>query len=182
VTSPFFETPRLLVRPFALADLEAFVAYRAHPDVERYQSWSDYTIERGRELIESMQQLRPGTPGRWYQFALEDRETGVLVGDVAFVVKEEEPREGEVGFSLAPENQGKGYASEGLRAVLDYGFVTLQLHRVTATTDALNAPAAALLERVGMRREAHLHENVFFKGAWGSEFLYAILDREWVAN
>jgi RimJ/RimL family protein N-acetyltransferase len=180
--SAFFETPRLRVRPFAPADLEAFVAYRAHPDVERYQSWSSYTLERGRALIESMQRLRPGVPGQWYQFALEERAGGTLVGDLACKVNESEPREAEVGFSLAPEQQGKGYGTEALRALLGYAFGTLGLHRVTAVTDALNAPAAALLDRVGMRREAHFHENVYFKGAWGSEFLFAMLDREWVAQ
>ena len=53
---------------------------------------------------------------------------------------------------------------------------------MTAVTDALNAPAAALLEGVGMPREGHLVENVFFKGAWGSEYLLAVLDREWSAE
>jgi RimJ/RimL family protein N-acetyltransferase len=180
--SAFFETPRLRVRPFAHADLEAFVSYRAHPDVERYQSWSNYTLERGQALIESMQGLMPGVPGQWYQFALEERAGGTLVGDLASKVNEGEPREVEVGFSLAPAQQGKGYGTEALRALLGYAFGTLGMHRVMAVTDALNAPAAALLERVGMRREAHFHENVFFKGAWGSEFLFAMLEREWVAQ
>ena len=65
----FFETPRLRARPFTLADLDEFVAYRADPDVARYQSWSDYTAESGRALIASMQDLGPGVPGEWYQFA-----------------------------------------------------------------------------------------------------------------
>jgi RimJ/RimL family protein N-acetyltransferase len=103
------------------------------------------------------------------------------VGDLACRVNETEPREMEVGFTLAPAHQGKGYGTEALRGLLDVAFSTLGLHRVIAVTDARNAPAAALLERVGMRREAHFHENVFFKGAWGSEFLYAILEREWRA-
>ncbi len=175
----FFETHRLIVRPFTHGDLEAFVAYRADPDVARYQSWSGYTLELGRSLIESMQGARPGLPGSWYQFALEERAGGALVGDLALKVDESEPREAEIGFTLAPAQQGKGYGTEALQALLDYAFGTLGLHRVTAVTDALNAPAAALLERVGMRREAHFHENVFFKGAWGSEFLFAILNREW---
>jgi RimJ/RimL family protein N-acetyltransferase len=175
----FFETPRLLVRPFAHADLEAFVAYRADPDVERYQTWSDYTLERGRALIESMQGLRPGVPGQWYQFALETRAGGTLVGDLALKVSESEPREAEVGFSLSPAQQGQGYGTEALRGLLGYAFGTLGLHRVYAVTDALNAPAAALLARVGMRREAHYVENIWFKGAWGSELLYAMLEREW---
>ena len=180
--SSFFETPRLEVRAFTSGDLEAFVAYRADPHVERYQSWSGYTIEQGRSLLESMHGLNPGIPGQWYQFALEERAHGTLVGDLALRVDESEPREAEAGFTLAPSQQGKGYGTEALRGLLGYAFATLGLHRVIAVTDALNAPAAALLERVGMRREAHFHENVFFKGAWGSEFLFAMLDREWAAQ
>jgi RimJ/RimL family protein N-acetyltransferase len=175
----FFQTPRLRVRGFTIEDLDAFVAYRSHPEVERYQGWSDYTLERGRALIESMQGLRPGVPGEWYQLALQERMAGTLVGDLALKVNENEPREAEVGFSLAPAQQGNGYATEAVRGLLAYAFGTLSLHRVVAITDARNTPAAAVLERVGMRREAHHLENVFFKGAWGSEYLFAMLEREW---
>ena len=178
----FFETPRLRARSFSAADVEAFVAYRADPDVARYQSWSDYTPERGEAFVESLQGAGPGVPGEWFQFALEARSDGTLVGDLALKVDPEEPREAEVGFTLAPAQQGKGYASEALEALLGYAFETFGLHRVVAVTDALNAPAAALLERVGMRREGHFVENIFFKGAWGSEFRFALLEREWSAR
>ena len=177
--SYFFETPRLRARPFTDADVDAFVAYRADPDVARYQSWSDYTPERGRDLIDTMKQSSPGTPGEWYQIALASVADGELVGDLALKVDADEPREAEVGFTLAPARQGQGYAAEALTALLDWAFPTLVLHRVVAITDALNAPAAALLERVGFRREAHFVDNVFFKGAWGSELLFALLEREW---
>lgn len=175
----FFETARLRARPFTDADAQAFAGYRADPDVARYQSWSDYTLERARELIAGMQEASPGTPGEWYQIALESVADGQLVGDLALKVDADEPREAEVGFTLAPDQQGRGYAAEALTALLDWAFPTLGLHRVVAITDALNTPAAALLERVGFRREAHFVDNVFFKGAWGSEFLFAVLDREW---
>jgi RimJ/RimL family protein N-acetyltransferase len=175
----FFETPRLRVRPFSAADIPAFVAYRADPDVARYQSWSDYTAERGEAFIESLQGATPGVPGEWFQFALEAHSDHTLVGDLALKVDADEPREAEVGFTLAPAQQGKGYATEALAGLLGYAFETFGLHRVVAVTDALNGPAAALLERVGMRREAHFVENIFFKGAWGSEFLFALLEREW---
>ena len=124
----------------------------------------------------------PGVPGEWFQFALEARSDGILVGDLALKVDADEPREAEVGFTLAPAQQGKGYGTEALSALLDYAFEAFELHRVVAVTDALNAPAAALLERVGMRREGHFVENVFFKGAWGSELGFAILEREWSAR
>lgn len=175
----FLETPRLRVRAFSAADVEAFVAYRRDPDVARYQSWSDYTLERGEAFVESLQGATPAVPGEWFQFALEDRSAGTLVGDLALKVDADEPREAEVGFTLAPAQQGAGYGTEALSAFLGYAFEVFDLHRVVAVTDALNAPAAAMLERVGMRREAHFVENIFFKGAWGSEFVFAVLKREW---
>ncbi len=174
----FFETPRLRARSFSTADVAAFVAYRADPDVARYQSWSDFTREQGEAFVESLRGAKPGVPGEWFQFALEERSNGILVGDLALKVTADEHREAEVGFTLAPSQQGKGYATEAVTAFLDYAFPTFALHRVIAVTDALNAPAAALLERVGMRCEAHFVENIFFKGAWGSEFLFALLERE----
>ena len=177
----FFETDRLRVRTFTDADVTTFVAYRADPDVARYQSWSDYTEAEGRALVASMEGLEPGTPGEWYQLALEAKDGGSLVGDLALHVDGDDPRQAEVGFTLAPAAQGRGYAAEALAGLLDHAFASYGLHRVHAVTDALNAPAAALLERVGFRREAHFVENVWFKGAWGSEYLFAVLEREWAA-
>ncbi len=181
-TATFFETARLRARAFSPADLTAFVTYRADPDVARYQSWSDYTPELGAALIESMQHTRPGRPGEWYQLALEDQVTGRLVGDLALQRKTNDPRVAEVGFTLAPDQQGNGFATEALTALLTFAFATFDLHRVIAVTDALNTPAAALLARVGLRREAHFVENVFFKGSWGSELLFAVLEREWTSR
>jgi len=178
----FFQTPRLRVRGFTGDDVESFVSYRADPEVARYQSWTDYTLERGHAFVESLQGSEPGVPGEWFQFALEARSSGTLVGDLALQVDAEEPRQAEVGFTLDRAHQGEGYATEALRAFLDWLFPTFRLHRIIAVTDALNAPAARLLEGVGMRREAHFIDNIFFKGAWGSEFLYAILEEEWASR
>src|SRR6188768_2926954 len=114
LTTTYFETSRLRGRSFSAADVEAFVAYRANPDVARYQSWSDYTLERGAAFVESLQRSSPGVPGEWFQFALEARSDGVLVGDLAFKVDADEPRAAEVGFTLAPAQQGKGYGTEAL--------------------------------------------------------------------
>lgn len=175
----YFETARLQARDFTEADVEAFVAYRADPEVARYQSWSDYTLEDGEALVASMRGAAAGVPGEWHQIALEPLAGGSIVGDLALHVDADEPRQAEVGFTLAPGEQGKGFGTEALTGLLDWAFPTLGLHRVIAVTDALNAPAAALLERVGFRREAHLVENIFFKGAWGSELQFAVLEREW---
>jgi RimJ/RimL family protein N-acetyltransferase len=173
------ESPRLVLRRFAEHDLAAFLAYLNDPLVARYQSWESYTEQQAREVIEQQKGREPGRPGEWFTFAAELKETWALVGHVALSVKENDPRQAEIGFTFAREYQGRGLAREAAERVLGYVFETLGLHRVVAVTDCENVRSAALLERLGMRREAHFVENIWFKGAWGSEYLYAILRREW---
>lgn len=175
----YFETERLVARAMVPGDVAAFAAYRADPAVARYQSWDAYTREQAAELVSAMADLRPGLPGEWYQLALEDRASEELVGDLASCVDEDEHRAMEIGFTLDPRHQGQGYGAEAVRGLLSYAFGELGMHRLYAVTDAENASAAALLTRVGFRQEAHFRSNVFFKGAWGSEFVFAILAEEW---
>jgi RimJ/RimL family protein N-acetyltransferase len=176
------ETRRLVLRRFADRDLATFLAYVNDPVVARYQSWESYTEQQAREVIEQQKAREPGRPGEWFTFAAELKETGALVGHVALSVKKDEPRQAEMGFTFAREHQGRGLAREAAERVLAYAFEDLGLHRVVAVADCDNARSVALLERLGMRREAHLVENVWFKGAWGSEYLYAVLRREWEAR
>ncbi len=173
------ESPRLVLRRFADADLAEFLAYLNDPLVARYQSWESYTEEQARELIEQQKGREPGRPGQWFTFAAELKETGALVGHVALSVKESDPQQAEIGFTFAREYQGRGLAREAAERVLGYAFETLGLHRVVAVADCENERSLALLSRLGMRREAHFVENIWFKGAWGSEYLYAMLRREW---
>jgi len=79
----------------------------------------------------------------------------------------------------APAHQGRGYATEASRALLDFAFETMGLHRVVGRAEARNLASARVLEKLGMRLEARLIENEWVKGEWQSEVVYAILDREW---
>lgn len=174
------ETGRLLLRRFRPDDVDAFVAYRSDPDVARWQGWdAPYPLELGRRFIAELAGQHPDTPGAWFQFAIEHRGTGQLVGDCAAHTLAAEARQAEIGFTIATEHQGHGYATEGVRGLLGYLFGARAKHRVTATCDVRNARSAALLERVGMRREGQLVDNLWCKGEWTSEYVYALLCAEW---
>src|ERR687897_1099664 len=174
------ESERLILRRFRDSDLAPFVAYRNDPEVARYQAWDSFDEREARALIREMETAQPGVPGEWFQFAIESKETGEFVGDCALQVDGQEPYRAEIGFTLAREYQGRGFASEAISRLLDYAFGTLKLHRVIAIADCRNTPSWALLERVGMRREGHFIENVWFKGGWADEYLYAVLKDEWL--
>lgn len=88
----------------------------------------------------------------------------------------------EIGFTIAPEYQGQQVAFEAVSALLGYLFVELDKHRVIAITDVDNLACCRLLEKLGFRREAHYVKNIFFKGAWGDEYLYAMLREEYIAR
>ena len=112
---------------------------------------------------------------------MELKETEGLVGDLGFRISED-GKQGEVGYTLAREHWGKGYATEAVSRLLDHTFGVLGLHRVCAVVDQENAPSAAVLERLGLRREGAFVENAWFKGRWSSEYLYATLRKEWLAK
>lgn len=177
------QTDRLILRPFENRDLEPFVAYRADPAVAKYQGWNlPYTTEQGAEFIKVMQQVQPGTPGEWYQLAIELKAAKEIIGDCAFYLLTEDPQQAEIGFSLARPYQGQGYATEAVARLLDYLFQDLDLHRVRANCDVENVTSVRLMERLGMRREGHFVENLWFKGRWASEYWYGLLRREWLAK
>jgi RimJ/RimL family protein N-acetyltransferase len=174
------ESERLILRRFTDADLAPFVAYRNDPEAARYQSWDSFDEQEARAFLREMESTQPGVPGEWFQFAVESKETGGLVGDCALQVDGQEPYKAEIGFTLAQEHQGKGYASEAVARLLDYAFDDLGLHRVVAIADCQNEPSWALLERVGLRREGHFLQSIRFKGGWSDECLYAVLKDEWL--
>jgi RimJ/RimL family protein N-acetyltransferase len=178
---PNLESERLLFRRFTESDVESFVAYRSDPEVARYQSWDNYSIEDGRRFITEMASQEFDLPGTWIQIALEKKESGELIGDLAVHTLEPDGNQIEIGFTLARVHQGKGFAKESLKCLLDFMFRDLNKHRVIAICDAKNDGAAKLLRSLEFRQEAHLIQNIWFKGAWGDEFQYAMLQDEWLA-
>ena len=175
------ESPSLLLRRFHESDLETFLAYRNDPDVSRYQLWDSITRQEAADFIESQQTAQPDVPGRGFQFAVEQKGAGNLIGDCYLKIDEADPLQAEFGVSIATEHQRRGFAREAVSTVLDYVFSSLDLHRIIARTDCENDASIALLEQLGMRREGHFIQNIWFKGKWGDEYLYAILKDEWLA-
>jgi RimJ/RimL family protein N-acetyltransferase len=174
--------PRVSLRRFGPADVAAFVAYRSRPEVARYQSWdAPYPRAEGERFVAQLTTAHPDTPGEWFQFAVALRESGQLIGDCAAQPLASDPRQCEIGFTLAPAAQGRGYATEAVQLLLGYLFGARAKHRVIACCDARNTASAALLERLGLRREGHCRQSTWAKGEWTDDLLFAQLSDEWRA-
>lgn len=173
-------TERLDLRPHRMEDLDDLCAFHSRPEVVRYTPWPVRDREQTRAALEA--KLPRGAltePGEWLVLAIELRETGTVIGEVLLKWASEADRQGEIGFALHTDYQGKGLAAEAAREILRLGFEELGLHRICGILDDRNTPSARLLERLGMRREAHLIHCVFFKGEWANELIYALREDEW---
>ncbi len=173
-------TERLLLRPLAMADADALLAYRGRDDVSRYVPFEPMSRD---DIVERI-------AGRWARTELTDEgqsltlgaqlaETGELAGDVVLFWHSREHAGGELGYVFNPSLGGHGYATEAASAMLRLGFGALGLHRIVARIDERNEPSLRLARRLGMRQEARLVRNERFKGEWSTEVDFAMLADEW---
>ncbi|WP_446039247.1 GNAT family N-acetyltransferase [Streptomyces sp. SID1121] len=167
------ETPRLRLRRFQADDAPAFSAYQSDPDVARYQSWTPpVPVAEAALLVKQFAAADPARPG-WFQYAIELKADGCLIGDVG-VNLHENLMQADLGFTFAADRQGRGYATEAVRAVLDDLFAR-GLRRVSAECDVRNIRSARLLERVGFQREGLRPAFTWLKGEWTDDLFFGLL-------
>src|SRR5215472_1414066 len=169
-------TPRLVLRPFTPDDLDALLDFHRLPEVTRYL----YHEPRNRAEVSVLLQGKIAASvlpadGKALCLAAELADTGQLVGDCTLFWLSQAHQQGEIGFIFHPAFQGRGLATEAAGALLRLGFEGLGLHRIIGRCDGRNRASAGVMERNGMRREAHLIENELVKGEWTDELIYAIL-------
>jgi RimJ/RimL family protein N-acetyltransferase len=176
-------TERLLLRPFGDADLDAFFDMYRRDEVARYLPWEPRTREQVVEMLERVKTFTSfEVEGQRIRLAVVLPESGAVIGDIGLNGANREHGEGEIGFIIQPQHQRQGFATEASIAVLRMGFEELGLHRIIARGDPRNAGSVGVMERLGMRREAHFVRNELIKGEWSDQVLYAILEDEWRAR
>jgi RimJ/RimL family protein N-acetyltransferase len=176
-------TARLLLRAFTSDDVDAVWTYQREPAVAQYMPWEPRDREQCAAAVEQMaRETTLAQEGDCLCLAAVRRDSGILVGQVELVWVSEHHREGEIGYVLDPRHHGRGFATEAAHAMLRVGFEQLGLHRVVGRCLAPNTASAALLQRLGMRREAHFRRNALVKGDWTDELVFAVLRDDWPAG
>jgi RimJ/RimL family protein N-acetyltransferase len=164
-------------------DLDAMCSIQSQLDVTRYLYWEPRDRTETREwLAQRVSQRKFDPAGDVVTMAVERQDSGVVIGWSSLHWASVTHSQGELGYVLDPAHHGRGFATEVAVALLGLGFEGLALHRVYGRCDGRNAASARVMERAGMRREAHLRENEFVKGEWTDELVYAMLAAEWSAR
>ena len=177
------ETERLTLRQLVPEDLDALHAYHRLEEVARYQFWSERSREELKARLAEWIEMdgSEGANGKLCLACVRESD-GQLIGDLFLGVSDREARQGEIGYSFNPAFHRQGFGSEAVSRLLTLGFDVQGLHRIIGRCDARNTASWKLLEKLGMRREAHFREHAIFKGEWDEEFYYAILEDEWRAR
>ncbi len=180
MTETTLPTGRLILRPFAETDFRSVHDYASDPEVVRYVSFGPNSEEQTREFIQRA--MAPAeTPRTKYDFAVTLKDSGRLFGGCGLYLKDER-RQGFIGYVLHRRFWGQGYATELAGALVNFGFRSLGLHRITAFCDPANGASARVMEKIAMRREGLMRRDVWMKGAWRDTLYFAILADEWRAS
>jgi RimJ/RimL family protein N-acetyltransferase len=177
------ETDRLWLRPFSRGDVDAVFAYRQRDDVAQYLFDEPMSRESCAETVQ-----RRTTQTSWAEegdkivLAVERKLDHAMIGEVSLILRNEVARQGELGYIFHPAFHGIGYATEAALGMMRMGFDGGGLHRIYARCDARNTRSYRVMERLGMRREAHFREHALFKGVWDEELIYAMLEDEWASR
>lgn len=170
-------TERLVLRRFRQDDIPHLLDVVSHPSVSRVTREIKPTLAGIREYIDRQNSYQPFEQDKCFDLALERREDGRVLGIISLVCKAH--RRAEIGWALGVQYRGQGFATEAARALMAYGFATLGLHRIQATTSSANPKSWGVMERLGMKKEAHLREAECRGGQWLDTLIYGILASEW---
>jgi RimJ/RimL family protein N-acetyltransferase len=177
-TLPTLETPRLRLRWMTQADVPALFDIFSSPEVTRYWSFSAYTEMAQAERL--LRQIHKCFEERsLFQWGFARREDDRVIGTCTLAELSGPHRRASLGYALNHAYWGQGYGREAVNRVVEFGFTTLELHRLEADVDPHNPSSIKVLEGLGFQREGYQRERYFLNGEIQDAILYGLLRREW---
>jgi RimJ/RimL family protein N-acetyltransferase len=173
------ETKHLLIRRFEPDDWRDLFEYLSQKNVVLYEPYEVYSEEASKH-----EAIRRADDHHFWAVCLKD--SGKLIGNI--YLSKQAFDTWELGYVFNANYQGMGYATETVQFMMDDVFRNGHARRIIAMCNPLNEPSWKLLERLGMRREGHLHQNTYFKKdetgnpIWSDTFEYGILAEEWLSR
>lgn len=167
----YIETDRLFIRDFEFKDWLAVFDYTSDANVMRYIPEGILTEEETKVFI------CDNLTGAIEKFPVVLKDKNILIDHIDF-----HPYFGEhtyeIGWVFNPKYYNRGFATEAARAMLNYGFQELDIHRIIATCQPENSPSFRVMEKIGMTREGHFKKCIPHGKDWWDEYYYAILKEE----
>lgn len=176
---PAIETERLLLRRMKISDYTDMYEYSCLDSVTKYLLWNSHPDARyTRDYLAYIQsQYRAG---EFYDWAVVHKETNKMIGTCGFARLDFENNSAEIGYVLNPDFWRRGYATEAVKKIIDFGFHTLNLHRIEARYIVGNEVSRRVMEKCGMTHEGVHRASLFVKDSYVNVGYCAITAEEYI--
>ncbi|MGV6851543.1 MAG: GNAT family N-acetyltransferase [bacterium] len=172
------KSEQIFLKPLQISDADRIINYHSHDSVKKYQGWNPKKKEDIKPLTLCDFSSVANHVGKGYQLGIYLSENGHIIGDC--YIEHFETRQVEIGFTVDPDFQRQGIASQALTLLLDYIFKKREIHRVVAKTHPLNIPSRALLLKLKFRQEGHLIKSFWNGTEWEDDVCFGLLAEEWL--
>ena len=174
---PELESKRLLYKAYTQKDAQTLLNLRSNKAVSKYMDTTipkcvDDTLQRIEGYIKAFKE------GKGITWAIVDKSTNTVIGDFAIHHIDKQNSRGEIGYILHPDFWGKGYMTEALNTLINFGFKDLNLHSFSATVNLENVNSKTLLLKFGFKLEAVFRENFYYNGQFLDSEIYCLLQSD----
>jgi len=171
------QTRRLELNPLQLKDAGILFTYRSLPEVYKYQQWAPQRLEEVQDFIRRYSISAEVKPGNWKQLGIFLKENQKLIGDCGFCPQQDQV---EIGYTISPKYQGKGYGKEAVTALINFLFQTYPIGRIIARTDPQNLASITLLGCVNFIQTGFFPRSIKIRGRWRDDVLFILTRRDWL--
>lgn len=173
------ETSRLFLRRFRYSDAEDVLnLWASKPEIQYLYSEPVYTtLDEVISLIDKF--IRAYDNEHYYRWAIVDKNDKKCIGQIAYYLVDSKNHLAEIEYCLASEYQCRGYMTEAVKSILDFGFNKIGLHRVQISTKEINSASRRVIEKCGFQYEGMLRDFFFYDGKYVGRRYYSMLSNEY---
>ena len=172
------ETERLILREFRYDDAESMMRNWVSDDEVQWM-YGEPSYKTKEEVISLLDEyVGRNQSGYYYRWAVIEKESEECIGQVAYFFVDSGNRFAEIEYCIGTAFQGKGYATEATKAVINYGFDNIGLNKVQICVRPSNLPSAKVIEKCGFHKDGVLRQYFFRNGAYEDRMYFSILRDE----
>ncbi len=173
------ETERLILRRFEYSDCgSVFANWASDEEVQKMYSEPVYsTPEAVKGLLDKY--ISAYEKEDCYRWAVIERKSGQCIGQIAYFLVDSKNHFAEIEYCIGQQFQCRGFATEAAKAVIDFGFRKMNLHKVQICTKTINAPSKRVIEKCGLTYEGTLRDYFYMDGKYVGRLYFSILRDEY---
>lgn len=176
------ETERLILRRFNYTDDEDMLQYWVAD--ERIQSLYSEPVYTTKDEVKGLLDKYIGSYDKddYYRWAIIEKKSNKCIGQIAYFLVDNKNHFAEIEYCIGTEFQCKGYATEATKAIIEYGFKKINLHKVQICTKTINQPSKRVIEKCGFTYEGTMRDFFYMNGEYVGRLYFSILKSEFENN